>query len=107
MTLDESTFKVLISVLVAIGVGDGLRQVTRWWIARVRWHRFDTDVQSWILGKHETPPPGDGQNMDDGELRSRISTFLKDARFDAHESKELLDFAVTFARGRILDADRR
>ncbi len=105
MTLDEATFKILISILVAIGVGDGLRQVARWWIGRIRWHRFDTDIQSWILGKHEAPPPGDGHAMNDDELRFRVSTFLKDARFDAHESRELLDFAVTFARGRLLDAD--
>jgi len=75
-------------------------------INRVRWHRFDIDLQSWAQGKHVTaPPPTASEDLDDA-LRARVATFLKDAWFDASETADLLDVAVAFAKGRLLDAEQ-
>ena len=64
---------------VAIGTGDAVRRVSKWVIHRIRWHRFDVDLQSWLQGRHDTPPPGMATEDLDGLLRARAATLLKDA----------------------------
>ena len=84
-----------------------MRRVSKWVVNRIRWHRFDIDLQKWLQGRHDTPPPEMATEDLDGVLRARAATFLKNAWFDASETDKLLSVAVAFAKGRLMDAEFR